>query len=165
VTVASVAHRQGRLDFDDLNWERGYSRWPAYGRSKLCNLLFTLELSKRSADTPLVAASSHPGYSATNLQTSGIGLGAAGALLKPVMWIGNLLFAQTDEMGALPSLYAATAPGVVSGDYYGPDGIGEARGHPTRVGRSSRASNEADAKRLWEVSEELTGVTFEALER
>ena len=167
VTVSSMAHRAGKLDFDDLNWERSYSRWPAYGRSKLANLLFTLELSKRAAaaGTALTAAASHPGFAATNLQTAGIGLGPVGTLLKPVMKIGNLLLAQSDEMGALPSLYAATAPDVVSGDYYGPDGMGEQRGHPTRVGRNSRASNEEDAKRLWEVSEELTGVDFGRLDR
>ena len=167
VTVSSMAHRAGKLDFDDLNWERSYSRWPAYGRSKLANLLFTLELSKRAAaaETALTAAASHPGYAATNLQTAGISLGPVGTLLKPVMRIGNLFLAQSDEMGALPTLYAATAPDVVSGDYYGPDGMGEQRGHPTRVGRNSRASNEEDAKRLWEVSEQLTGVDFGALDR
>jgi NAD(P)-dependent dehydrogenase (short-subunit alcohol dehydrogenase family) len=167
VTVSSMAHRAGKLDFDDLNWERSYSRWPAYGRSKLANLLFTLELSKRAAaaGTALTAAASHPGYAATNLQTAGISLGPVGTLLKPVMRVGNLLLAQSDEMGALPTLYAATAPDVVSGDYYGPDGMGEQRGHPTRVGRNSRASNEEDARRLWEVSEQLTGVEFGAIDR
>jgi NAD(P)-dependent dehydrogenase (short-subunit alcohol dehydrogenase family) len=166
VTVASMAHRAGKMDFDDLNWEKSYSRWPAYGRSKLSNLLFTLELSKRAAaaGTDLIAASSHPGFAATNLQTAGIGLGAAGKLLTPVMKLGNIFLAQSDENGALPSLRAATDPDVVSGDYYGPDGIGEQRGHPQRVGRSGRASNEADAKRLWEVSEELTGVRFDAID-
>ena len=167
VTVASIAHRAGKMDFDDLNWEKSYSRWPAYGRSKLSNLLFTLELSKRAADagTNLIAASSHPGFAATNLQTAGIGLGSiGGTLLKPVMKVGNIFLAQSDANGALPSLRAATDPDVVSGDYYGPDGLGEQRGHPQRVGRTSRASNEADAKRLWEVSEEMTSVSFGALD-
>lgn len=167
VTVASIAHRAGKMNFDDLNWEESYSRWPAYGRSKLSNLLFTLELSKRAAaaGTDLIAASSHPGFAATNLQTAGIGLGSiGGTLLKPVMKLGNLFLAQSDANGALPSLRAATDPDVVSGDYYGPDGLGEQRGHPHRVGRSSRASNEADAKRLWEISEELTGVSFGPLD-
>ena len=167
VTVASIAHRAGKMDFDDLNWEKSYSRWPAYGRSKLSNLLFTLELSKRAAaaGTNLVAAASHPGFAATNLQTAGIGLGSiGGALLKPVMKLGNVFLAQSDASGALPSLRAATDPDVVSGDYYGPDGLGEQRGSPHRVGRTSRASNEADAKRLWEVSEELTGVDFGRLD-
>jgi NAD(P)-dependent dehydrogenase (short-subunit alcohol dehydrogenase family) len=166
VTVASMAHRAGKMDFDDLNWEKRYSRWPAYGRSKLSNLLFTLELSKRAtaAGTDLIAASSHPGFAATNLQTAGIGLGAAGKLLTPVMRLGNVFLAQSDENGALPSLRAATDPDVVSGDYYGPDGIGEQRGHPQRVGRSGRASNEADAAQLWRVSEELTGVSFDAID-
>ncbi len=165
VTVASIAHRAGKMDFDDLNWENGYSRWPAYGRSKLSNLLFTLELSKRAAaaGSHLIAASSHPGFAATNLQTAGIGLGTAGKLLTPVMKLGNVFLAQSDANGALPTLRAATDPEVVSGDYYGPDGLGEQRGHPQRVGRSGRASNEADAARLWEVSEELTGVSFGAL--
>ena len=165
VNVSSVAHRQGKLDFDDLNWQEGYSRWPAYGRSKLCNLLFTLELARRAeeADTDLIAAAAHPGYSATNLQTTGPGMGPVGVVVKPVSRIVNLLVAQSDENGALPSLYAATAPGVAGDDYFGPDGPGEWRGHPKRVGRSGRAANPDDARRLWQVSEELTGVTYDAL--
>ena len=166
VNVSSVAHRAGKMDFDDLNWSKGYSRWPAYGRSKLANLLFTLELARRAeaAGTSLIAAASHPGYAATNLQTAGVGLGTVGTLLKPFMKVGNLLFAQSDAMGALPSLYAATAPGVEGDDYFGPDGVGEQRGHPTRVGRTGRAANGEDARRLWEASEELTGVTFGPLD-
>jgi NAD(P)-dependent dehydrogenase (short-subunit alcohol dehydrogenase family) len=166
VNVSSTAHRAGKMDFDDLNWRHGYSRWPAYGRSKLANLLFTLELARRAeaAGTELVAAASHPGYAATNLQTAGVGLGAAGTLLKPLMKVGNVLLAQSDAMGALPSLYAATAPGVAGDDYFGPDGLGEQRGHPTRVGRTGRAADGADAKRLWEISEELTGVAFGPLD-
>ena len=166
VNVSSVAHRAGKMDFDDLNWSKRYSRWPAYGRSKLSNLLFTLELARRAeaAGTNLIAAASHPGFAATNLQTAGIGLGSAGTLLKPFMKVGNLIFAQSDAMGALPSLYAATAPGVEGDDYFGPDGLGEQRGHPKRVGRTGRAADGEDAKRLWEVSEELTGVTFGPLD-
>jgi NAD(P)-dependent dehydrogenase (short-subunit alcohol dehydrogenase family) len=166
VTVSSIAHRAGKMDFDDLNWEHGYSRWPAYGRSKLSNLLFTLELSRRAAaaDSNLVAAAAHPGYAATNLQTTGPGMGPLGIVAKPVMAVANVFLAQSDARGALPTLYAATAPDVIGGEYFGPDGIGEQRGHPTRVGRTRRASDEADAKRLWEVSEELTGVTFGPLD-
>ncbi len=153
VNVSSIAHRMGKMDFDDLNWERSYSRWPAYGRSKLANLLFTSELSRRAeaAGTDLIAASSHPGFAATNLQTSGVGLGSAGALLKPFMKVGNLLFAQGDADGALPSLYAATAPDVAGDDFFGPDGFQEMRGHPKRVGRTGRAADGEDAKRLWAV--------------
>jgi len=166
VTVSSVAHRAGKMDFDDLNWERSYSRWPAYGRSKLSNLLFTAELSRRAAvaDSDLIAAAAHPGYAATNLQTSGPGMGPLGLIAKPVMKVANLFLAQSDANGALPSLYAATARDVAGGEYFGPDGMGEQRGHPTRVGRSGRASNEADARRLWTVSEELTEVTYGALD-
>jgi len=167
VTVSSVAHRQGKMDFDDLNWEKSYSRWPAYGRSKLSNLLFTAELSRRAAvaDSDLIVAAAHPGFSATNLQTNGPGMGPVGVVIKPLAKVGNLLFAQSDARGALPSLYAATAPDVAGGEYFGPDGIAESRGHPHRVGRSGRASNEEDARRLWEASEEMTGVTYGALDR
>jgi NAD(P)-dependent dehydrogenase (short-subunit alcohol dehydrogenase family) len=165
VTVSSMAHRQGSMDFDDLNWEQGYSRWPAYGRSKLENLLFTFELDRRfrAAGASAIAAACHPGYAATNLQTSGPGEGIFGIVLKPLGLLGNLFLAQSDEMGALPTLYAATAPGVEGGDFIGPDGVGGARGHPTKVGCSGAARNEADARRLWEVSEELTGVIYDAL--
>ncbi|MDQ3102938.1 MAG: oxidoreductase [Actinomycetota bacterium] len=167
VTVSSVAHRQGKMDFEDLNWERSYSRWPAYGRSKLANLLFTAELSRRAAaaDSELIAAAAHPGYASTGLQTAGPGMGPLGVIAKPFMKVGNLLLAQSDANGALPSLYAATAPDVAGSEYFGPDGIAESRGHPHRVGRSGRASDPADAKRLWEASVKLTGVSYNALDR
>ncbi len=166
VSVSSMAHRQGKMDFDDLNWEHGYSRWPAYGRSKLSNLLFTFELDRqlRRIDSPAIAVAAHPGYSATNLQSAGPGEGTFGVVLKPLFKLANVFFAQSDEKGALPTLYAATAPDVVGGDYIGPDGIGEARGYPTKVGCSSEASDEEAARRLWKASEELTGVRFEALD-
>jgi NAD(P)-dependent dehydrogenase (short-subunit alcohol dehydrogenase family) len=167
VNLSSTAHRIGRMNFDDLNSERGYSRWPAYGQSKLANLLFTLELARRAdaAGTDLIAAAAHPGYAATNLQTAGIGLGTVGALLKPLMWAGNMIFAQDDAAGAIPALYAATAPGVAGDDFYGPDGLQEMRGsHPALVGRTGRAADPKAASRLWEVSEELTGVGFGPLD-
>jgi NAD(P)-dependent dehydrogenase (short-subunit alcohol dehydrogenase family) len=165
VTVSSMAHRQGRMDFDDLNWEESYSRWPAYGRSKLANLLFAFELDRRlkaHGETTLSVAC-HPGYAATNLQTSGPGEGIFGIVLKPLGMIGNLLLAQSDEMGALPTLYAATSDDVEGGDFIGPDGIGGARGHPKKVGCSSEARDEEDARRLWDVSVEMTGVDFAPL--
>ena len=166
VNVSSIAHRAGTIDFGDLNWEASYSRWPAYGRSKLANLLFTLELARRAeaAGTNLIAAAAHPGYASTNLQTNGPGMGRLGPLARPVMKVANLVLAQSDEMGALPTLYAATAAGVEGDDYFGPDGIGEQRGHPKRVGRTSRAADAEVAARLWVVSEELTGVGFGPLD-
>ncbi len=165
VTVSSMAHRQGSMDFDDLNWDEGYSRWPAYGRSKLENLLFTFELDRRlrTAGANAIAVACHPGYAATNLQTSGPGEGVFGIVLKPIGMLSNLFLAQSDAMGALPTLYAATSPDAGGGDFIGPDGIGGARGHPKKVGCSEAARDQDDAVRLWEISEELTGISYDAL--
>ncbi|HSD78584.1 MAG TPA: oxidoreductase [Solirubrobacteraceae bacterium] len=157
VTVSSGMHRAGAIRLDDLNWERGgYQRWRAYGQSKLANLLFTLELQRRldAAGSPARALAAHPGYAATGLQ------GHTGNPVQHVlMAIGNRLLAQSEEMGALPTLYAATQD-LPGGSYVGPDGRGEQRGHPTLVGRSAAARDEATARRLWELSERLTGVAF-----
>jgi NAD(P)-dependent dehydrogenase (short-subunit alcohol dehydrogenase family) len=157
VTVSSGAHRVGTIRLDDLNWERGdYQRWRAYGQSKLANLLFTLELERRlrAAGSDVRALAAHPGYAATNLQRR-----TENRLQNALMAVTNRLVAQSDEMGALPTLYAATQdlPGA---SFVGPDGFRERRGHPTLVGRSAAASDPQTAKRLWEVSEELTGVGF-----
>jgi len=160
VTVSSQAHRFGRIDVDDLSFDRRmYSRWRAYGQSKLANLLFSAELQRRAnaAGSTLLAAAAHPGYAATNL-TSGPATGARP--LGPIFRLGDRLVGQPDHMGALPQLYVATMPDVVPDDYWGPDGMGERRGHPTRVGRTTFAQDEAIARRLWERSEELTGVTY-----
>jgi NAD(P)-dependent dehydrogenase (short-subunit alcohol dehydrogenase family) len=160
VSVASNAHKFGRLRLDDLSFEHHrYSRWAAYGQTKLANLLFSGELQRRAvgAGTALTAVAAHPGYAATNL-TSGPALGAA--VLKPVLAVGDKLFGQPDHMGALPQLYAATMPDVLADDYWGPDAFREQRGYPTRVGRTARAMDQADAARLWTLSEELTGVTY-----
>jgi len=160
VSVSSNAHRFGRMHFDDLFFERSrYSRWKAYGQSKLANLLFTSELQRRAveAHTALTALAAHPGYAATNL-TSGPAIGAA--LLKPLLIVGDRLVGQPDHMGALPQLYAATMPDVLPDDYWGPDAFREQRGHPTRVGRTARALDTDAAARLWARSEELTGVTY-----
>jgi NAD(P)-dependent dehydrogenase (short-subunit alcohol dehydrogenase family) len=157
VTVSSAAHRHGRIDLDDLNWQRRrYRRWAAYGQSKLANLLFTLELDRRLVETgsPVRALAAHPGYAATNLQ-----LRTGSILQTSLMAVTNRLFAQSDAMGALPTLYAATQD-LPGGSYVGPDGTGERRGHPTLVGRTAAASDAELAKRLWDRSAELTGVSF-----
>jgi NAD(P)-dependent dehydrogenase (short-subunit alcohol dehydrogenase family) len=157
VSVSSGAHRIGGLDLDDLNWERrSYSRWRAYGQSKLSNLLFILELQRRLAEagSDIRAVAAHPGYAATNLQQH-----TGSRLQDAFMVVSNKLFAQSDEMGALPTLYAATQD-VPGGAYVGPDGFQEQRGHPTLVGRSKAASDPESARRLWTLSEELTGVSF-----
>jgi NAD(P)-dependent dehydrogenase (short-subunit alcohol dehydrogenase family) len=158
VNVSSGAHRMGRMNFDDLHGEQKYGRWAAYGQSKLSNLLFTFELDRRlrAAGSSIKSVAAHPGYSATHLQSA-----AAPALDKFVMSIGNAVLAQSAEKGALPTLYAATAPDVQGGEYFGPDGFMEQRGYPKRVGTTEHAKNEEDARKLWEVSEQLTGFKFD----
>jgi NAD(P)-dependent dehydrogenase (short-subunit alcohol dehydrogenase family) len=157
VTVASDAHRGGKIDLDDLNWEhRRYWRWAAYAQSKLANLLFTAELQRRLAavGSDVRATAAHPGYAATNLQSRTENL-----VQNAVMAIGNRLLAQSDEMGSLPTLYAATMD-IPGNSYVGPDGFREQRGHPKLVGRSGAAADDETARRLWELSERLTGVSF-----
>ena len=158
VTLSSGAHRIGRIAFDNLAGDRHYFRWRAYGQSKLANLLFALELDRRlrAAGSTVKSLSAHPGYAATNLQSAG-----PPALDAAVMKLGNALIAQNDEMGALPTLYAATEPGLESGTFCGPDGFLEQRGHPKPVAPNSAARDEQVARRLWEVSEEMTGVRFD----
>jgi NAD(P)-dependent dehydrogenase (short-subunit alcohol dehydrogenase family) len=157
VTVASGAHRMGRIDLADLNWERrDYDRWRAYGQSKLANLLFTLELQRRLTDagSGVLAVAAHPGWAATNLQSR-----TRNPLQHALLAVGNRVLAQSDEQGALPTLYAATQD-VPPAGYVGPDGLQEARGYPTLVGRSAAASDGTTARELWELSERLTGVAF-----
>ena len=158
VTVSSGAHRMGRINFDDLEGKRRYFRWRAYGQSKLANLLFAFELDRRlrAAGSAIKSVAAHPGYAATNLQSA-----APPMVDRLVMVVTNRLLAQSVEMGALPQLYAATQPGLTGGEYIGPDGIAEQRGHPQPVGSSSAATDKNVARRLWEVSEELTGIPFE----
>ena len=157
VTVSSIEHRPGGIDFDDLSSERSYKPRAAYQRSKLSNALFGLELDRRlrAAGSPVKSVLAHPGYSDTNLQTSG-----PTGFMKSALRIGNKLVAQSPERGALPQLYAATAPGVEGGQFIGPDGPRELRGSPTVVQPAGRAKKEDVARRLWEVSEELTGVEY-----
>ncbi len=159
VTLSSGAHRIGRINFDDLQSERSYNNWRAYGQSKLANLMFCLELARRcaDADSALVSVAAHPGYAATNLQFAG-----------PATWyeklggaIGNRLIAQSAEMGALPTLYAATLPDLPGATFIGPDGFMEQRGYPHVVTAAGKAYDQQAWRRLWEVSEELTGVSYE----
>jgi NAD(P)-dependent dehydrogenase (short-subunit alcohol dehydrogenase family) len=163
VTVSSTAHRAGRMRWDDLHGERRYQRWLHYGQSKLANLLFSYELDRRAraAGLPLVAAACHPGYSATNLQFVGARMDGS-RVWEAIMKWANGVFSQPADMGALPTLYAATAQGVRGGDYYGPDRMFETWGHPTKVGSSARSRDAESARRLWELSEALTGVRYEA---
>jgi NAD(P)-dependent dehydrogenase (short-subunit alcohol dehydrogenase family) len=158
VTLSSGVHRIGKIAFDNLSGERRYFRWRAYGQSKLANLLFALELDRRlrAAGSAVKSMAAHPGYAATNLQHAG-----PTRLDELLMLVPNKVFAQSDEMGALPTLYAATEPGVEGGTYVGPDGVAGQRGHPTKVSPNAAARDEAVARRLWEVSEEMTGVRFE----
>jgi NAD(P)-dependent dehydrogenase (short-subunit alcohol dehydrogenase family) len=155
--VSSTAHRFGRIDFDDLNWERKpYNAWRAYGQSKLANLLFTAELQRRLTATgsDVLASAAHPGYAATNLQSH-----SQRRSLDLLMTISNRLFAQDENGGALPTLYAAVAD-IPGNSFAGPEGFMEQRGAPKLVGRSAAAQDMDVARRLWEVSEELTGVRF-----
>jgi NAD(P)-dependent dehydrogenase (short-subunit alcohol dehydrogenase family) len=158
VTLSSTAHRTGRIAFDNLGGERRYFRWRAYGQSKLANLLFALELERRlrAAGSAVKSMAAHPGYAATNLQSAGPPL-----VDRLVMVVSNRVIAQSEDMGALPTLYAATEPGLPGGTYVGPDGFAEQRGHPKPVAPSKAARDEQVARRLWEVSEEMTGVHFE----
>jgi NAD(P)-dependent dehydrogenase (short-subunit alcohol dehydrogenase family) len=156
VTVSSSAHRiRAQIHFDDLQWERGYSRIGAYGQSKLANLMFTYEMQRRlEGKTSTIAVAAHPGGSNTELARN------SPAPLRAVSWLFGRFIGQSPAMGALPTLRAATDPGVLGGQYYGPGGIQELRGYPKLVQSSAQSHNAELQRRLWAVSEELTGVTF-----
>ncbi|MGO9386313.1 MAG: SDR family NAD(P)-dependent oxidoreductase [Mycobacterium sp.] len=155
VTVSSIGHRiRADIHFDDLQWERSYSRVGAYGQAKLANLLFTYELQRRLAPRgTTIAVAAHPGGSRTELTRNLPGsVAAVSAVIEPLF--------QDAAMGALPTLRAATDPGVAGGQYFGPDGFAQTRGYPKAV-RSSGKSHDRDLqRRLWAVSEELTGVMY-----
>jgi NAD(P)-dependent dehydrogenase (short-subunit alcohol dehydrogenase family) len=157
VTVSSTMHRYGRIDFEDLNWERKrYRRWRAYGQSKLANLLFTAELQRRlaAAGSRVLATAAHPGWAATNLQFH------SGRRLNDIVSsVANRLFAQDEGGGALPTLYAAVAD-IPGNGFAGPGGFMEQRGAPKLVGRTAAAADAGVARRLWDVSEGLTDVRF-----
>lgn len=163
VTLSSGMHMRANIDIDDLNSERAYGRWVAYGRSKTANLLFTHELARRlaAAGADVVAAAAHPGYAATNLQTSGPSAeGRKG--MEAFMRIGNRFFAQSAEAGALPTLYAATAPGVEPDAFIGPS-FAMWRGSPATSPRAPWTLNDRAGELLWEESERMTGVTYDQL--
>jgi NAD(P)-dependent dehydrogenase (short-subunit alcohol dehydrogenase family) len=157
VTISSTAHKIGRIDFEDLQSERSYRRWRAYGQSKLANLLFTFELDRRlrAERAELLSVAAHPGYSATNLQFAA----TPSRLERLGSVVLNRVWAQSAERGAMPTLYAATAD--IPGDsFVGPDGFQEMRGEPKLVTPTRAARDPETALRLWETSEQLTGVHF-----
>jgi NAD(P)-dependent dehydrogenase (short-subunit alcohol dehydrogenase family) len=159
VTVASLAHRNGKMDWGDLQSERSYSAWGAYNMSKLANVLFARELDRqaREAKSRLISVAVHPGVSVTNISNYGTDLKTT------VFRMFGRFFLQNDEMGALPTLYAATAAEVKGGEYIGPGGRGEMGGYPKVVQPRPQALDEQAGRRLWTVSEELTGVVYPAL--
>lgn len=159
VTVSSAMHTSGDIHFDDLQWEKKYQSWGAYGQSKLANLLFAYELQRRleAAGIKIISVGCHPGYANTNLQAAGPKM--EGSTFKAwMMKMANALFAQGQDMGALPTLFAAIAVEVNGCDYIGP--AGRMKGYPTKVKSNNKSYDESLAKRLWTVSEELTGVVY-----
>jgi NAD(P)-dependent dehydrogenase (short-subunit alcohol dehydrogenase family) len=164
VNVSSMAHTMGKFDASDLQLEHSYSKWPAYGRSKLANLLFTYELGRRleASGLGVVAVACHPGYAATNLQSVGPEMSGS-VVAKVLMSLGNSVLAQSASRGALPTLYAAVAEDVHTGDFIGPDGPMHMVGFPVKQ-RSNRLSHDkVVAKSLWDASVQLTGVTYTTL--
>ncbi|MET9517735.1 oxidoreductase [Streptomyces sp. NPDC002994] len=163
VTVSSGLHALSNIDIGDLNSERNYRRWIAYGRSKTANLLFTHALAARlaTAGSDVVAAAAHPGYASTNLQSAGVRMEGRRAAER-IVELGNRIIAQPAESGALPTLYAATEPGVQPDSFTGPR-IQGWRGAPTKSWRAKWTTNDVASERLWVASEQLTGVTYEGL--
>jgi NAD(P)-dependent dehydrogenase (short-subunit alcohol dehydrogenase family) len=161
VSVSSGAHRMGRLDLSTFRGQGTYRAWSAYGQSKLANLLFTGELQRRLdlAHLSVKAMAAHPGYAHTHLQTRSAHMRGRTLQATVTTWANHVL-AQSAAMGALPTLFAATAPGLPGDSYVGPNGPLEMRGYPQLVGRSARAADVADAASLWTASEELTGVVY-----
>jgi NAD(P)-dependent dehydrogenase (short-subunit alcohol dehydrogenase family) len=165
VTISSIAHKTGQIDFDDLQAERSYSPWKAYRQSKLADLIFGLELERRlrRAGKSTESLVAHPGVAATNLFRSGPG--QAGGLMRTFVGdMGILLVAQSEDRGSWPTLYAATAPEASGGHFYGPDGFREMRGTPVEVHPAPQALDAATAQRLWSVAEQLTGVRYPELD-
>lgn len=161
VNVSSMAHKFGKMNFEDLMSEKKYEKWTAYGQSKLANLLFAFELQRKfeAHNVKTISTGAHPGYSSTNLQSAGPKMSGSN-LQEKMMSLSNALFAQSAERGSLPQLYAAIASDVSGGKYYGPDGLFAMRGFPREERPASQALNKESAARLWEISEELTGITY-----
>jgi NAD(P)-dependent dehydrogenase (short-subunit alcohol dehydrogenase family) len=170
VTVSSFVHKSGKLSTgsrEELSVDKAhYSAWPVYGNSKLANLLFALELDRRvrAAGLPLKSLAAHPGYAATELQHGpALGGGLRGTITDAFTKVGNAIMAQSAANGALPQLYAGTAPSVEGGQYYGPDGFMEMRGAPKLAKPNDRAQNADLARKVWETSAALTGADFSEL--
>ena len=161
VTVSSSAHQIGKISFDNLHWDIGYKRWKAYGQSKVANLFFTYELQRKlnTAGSSAIAVAVHPGWAATNLQTAAPIMENSRFKTRLYSWL-NTQFAQSAEMGALPTVYAAAAEKVRGGQYVGPDGFSEAKGFPKITKSNNYSYNKEIAAQLWQVSEKLTGVHF-----
>jgi len=164
VTVASLAHRNGKIEWDNLQSEREYKPRPAYNASKLANLLFALELERlsKAAGSKLVSIPVHPGVSKTSIFANSLGGSKPSLLIRLIVPVAELVM-QSDAAGALPTLYAATSPDAKGGEYIGPDGFMAIKGSPTVEQPKPQALDEATAKKLWTVSEELTGVVYPPL--
>ena len=158
VTVASIAHKGGRMRFEDPNWEKAYDPRKAYQQSKLANLMFGLELDRRlkRANADVASIIAHPGVAITSIVSNGMGTG----LQAKIANVAIQLFAQSDARGAWPTLYAATSPDAKSGHYYGPDGVAEIKGLPIEVQPKPHALDPVAAARLWHISEQMTGVEY-----
>jgi NAD(P)-dependent dehydrogenase (short-subunit alcohol dehydrogenase family) len=157
VTLSSIAHKNGKIYFDDLQFKkRAYKKWQAYGQSKLACLIFAYELDRRlkSKDSKIISVASHPGVSLTNLWNH---MPFGFRLISPVF---NIFFSQSAKDGAKPTLMAALDNGVVGGDYYGPTGLKEMKGEPGKVDSTPISKNKEIAHQLWKVSEELTGINY-----
>ncbi len=161
VTISSGMHRFGDIDFANLHAEQGYKKWGAYSQSKLANLLFAYELQRRlaAAGSSLISVAAHPGYAATNLQYGGSDRSDT-SMQARLMDVLNKVVAQSAEMGALPTVYAAASPAVQGGDYIGPKGPAEQRGWPRKTQSNGRSHDLEAAARLWAASEEMTGVAY-----
>lgn len=161
VTVSSIAHRYGKLDMTDLQAEKSYEGWSAYGTSKLANLLFSFELARRlkSAGMTQMSIAAHPGVAKTNILSSGPQMGRK-VLRTYVSEIFSKFLAQTDAQGALPVIHACNDANVKSGEYYGPDGFMELTGRPSKVTAKANALDPTLAKELWKISESLTGINL-----
>ena len=165
VNQSSMAHEDAEIDFDDLMGEENYSKWGAYGQSKLANLLFTYELDRRlkEKDIEVESVGCHPGVSDTNLFREGPKMEHS----KIKLYFGKIfskILGQSPDKGCLPMVYAATSEEIEGGEYIGPDGFKQMRGYPEKQESSEASHNEEDAKKLWERSEELTNVKFEISE-